>query len=175
MSEATAVGASEAVEPAVPPAADGCLHERVLGKNINEKTLLATDYLNHFNEIIMLVELLPDMPDMLEEVQAWQPKSYEEHFRDSCFEEKELAIEAYLGSPERYRHPFDRTVFHMDELVADGLAGLEQAVAEGDSQRIAATAERVTDRLRRFVDVASGIIHGDERTMDQDEIDGIMD
>ena len=33
------------------------LHVRVRGKNINEETLLATDYLNHFNEIIMLFDI----------------------------------------------------------------------------------------------------------------------
>src|SRR3546814_1723486 len=35
----------------------------VRGKNINQNTLLATDYLNHFNEIIMLLEMLPSMPE----------------------------------------------------------------------------------------------------------------
>lgn len=151
------------------------LHEVVEGKNINETTLLATDYLNHFNEIVMLIELLPDMPDMLEEVQAWQPKSYEQHFLDSCFAEKDLAIEAYHASPDRYRIPFDKTVRHMDELVADAMSGIEQAIAAEDQPRLSVTVERVTDRLRRFGDIASGIIHGDERTMDQDEIDSILD
>ena len=42
----------------------------VRGKNINETTLLATDYLNHFNEIIMVLELVPDMPECLEEAQT---------------------------------------------------------------------------------------------------------
>ena len=150
------------------------LQERVRGKNINEITLLATDYLNHFNEIIMLIELLPDMPDMFEEVEAWQPKSYEAHFEDSCFAEKDLAILAYQAAPQRFRGPFDTAVSHMDELVADALRGLGEAVAAEDLERITAISARVTDRLRRFIDVASGIIHGDERTMDQGEIDSIL-
>ncbi|MDP3655070.1 MAG: hypothetical protein Q8R67_25705, partial [Rhodoferax sp.] len=29
--------------------------------NINPRTGLATDYLNHFNEAIMLLEMVPDM------------------------------------------------------------------------------------------------------------------
>jgi len=49
-------------EAASPPAGAGDdIYARVAGKNINEKTLLATDYLNHFNEIIMLIELVPDL------------------------------------------------------------------------------------------------------------------
>lgn len=150
------------------------LRARVRDKNINEVTLLATDYLNHFNEIIMLFELLPDMPDMLEEAQAWEPKSYAQHFKDSCFAEKDLAILAYDNAPARYRVPFDRTVQHLDDLVADAMDGLVSAIEADDLQRLSVTAERVTGNLRRFVDVASGIIHGQERTMDQDEIDAIL-
>ena len=31
------------------------LQQRVKGSNIDEMTLLATDYLNHFNELVMLL------------------------------------------------------------------------------------------------------------------------
>ena len=55
----------------------------VSGTNINEQTLLATDYLNHFNEVVMLIEMIADMPECLEDAQAWAPKSYQDHFRDS--------------------------------------------------------------------------------------------
>ena len=81
--------------------------EKVKGTNIDEKTMLATDYLNHFNEIVMLLEMIPDMPDMLYEVKAWQPKSYQDHFRASTIAEKELVIEAYGHVPAIYREPFE--------------------------------------------------------------------
>ncbi len=35
--------------------------------NINPRTGLATDYLNHFNEAIMLLEMVPDMPECAED------------------------------------------------------------------------------------------------------------
>ena len=41
--------------------------QKVEGTNISSTTLLATDYLNHFNEIVMLLEMVPDMPDMIED------------------------------------------------------------------------------------------------------------
>ena len=37
--------------------------ERLAAANINPKTRLASDYLNHFNEAIMLLDLLPSMPE----------------------------------------------------------------------------------------------------------------
>jgi hypothetical protein len=63
--------------------------------NINPRTGLATDYLNHFNEAIMLLEMIPDMPECAEEFLEWQPRSYREHFAASNFKARELAIEAY--------------------------------------------------------------------------------
>ncbi len=52
----------------------------LMAANINPRTGLATDYLNHFNEAIMLLELIPDMPDCYELFLEWQPLSYAEHF-----------------------------------------------------------------------------------------------
>src|SRR5713226_3249565 len=39
--------------------------------NINPRTGLATDYLNHFNEAIMLLEMVPDMPECAEDFLTW--------------------------------------------------------------------------------------------------------
>ena len=49
--------------------------------NINPRTGLATDYLNHFNEAVMLLEMIPDMPECAEDFLTWRPLSYAEHFR----------------------------------------------------------------------------------------------
>ena len=57
----------------------------VEGTTINTTTLLSTDYLNHYNELVMLLEMVPDMPDMMMEVHEWAPKTYAEHFKDSTF------------------------------------------------------------------------------------------
>ena len=54
--------------------------KRLAEANINPATGLATDYLNHFNEAIMLLEMLSSCPDCIEDFLAWQPLSYREHF-----------------------------------------------------------------------------------------------
>ncbi|MDP6344006.1 MAG: hypothetical protein QF491_10780, partial [Alphaproteobacteria bacterium] len=82
-------------EPVVPdkseaPAAGSGLRDRLAGTNVNQDTFLATDYLNHFNEIVMLLEMVPDMPEILDEAKEWQPKSYAAHFRDSGLSDAEL-------------------------------------------------------------------------------------
>ncbi len=94
------------------------IQQRVKGSNIDETTLLATDYLNHFNEIVMLLEMVPDMPDMFEVVKAWQPKSYKDHFKDSTIADKDLAIEAYDHVPGIYREPFEQTIEQINSMIA---------------------------------------------------------
>lgn len=159
--------------------AAGPTHPRTLarlvrGKSIDETTLLATDYLNHFNEIIMLLEMVPEMPECLDDAKAWRPKSYAEHFRHSAFADRELAIFAYENAPARFRAPFDNAIVQMNALVAEAIPGIERALECRDDGRLAGIVETVSRNLRKFVDVASAIIHGDERTMDQAEIDAIL-
>lgn len=145
---------------------------RVADANINDQTLLATDYLNHFNEIIMLLEMVPDMPDMLEECRAWEPKSYPEHFRDSSFSDKDLAIEAYEHVPDRFRQPFEQTVGQMNDLVVLSMDRMQEALDEPDLLRDRAVA--ASRALQRLIDVASAIIHGNQVALHQDEIDRLL-
>jgi hypothetical protein len=69
--------------------------------NINPRTGLATDYLNHFNEAIMLLEMVPDMPECAEDFMGWQPLTYAEHFTASNFKARDLAIAAYEAADAR--------------------------------------------------------------------------
>jgi hypothetical protein len=146
----------------------------VRGTNINEQTLLATDYLNHINEMVMLLELVPDMPDCLEEVREWAPKTYQEHFRNSSFSDRELAIAAYEHAPEKYRVPFDLVVDRINELVREGVDRIARAVDSQDDGRLRHTVQGISQDLQQLIDMASAIIHGDEDTTDQVHIDEIM-
>ncbi len=161
------------------PACGEPTHSRTLGilvkgKNINEETLLATDYLNHFNEIIMLLDMIPMMPECLEDARAWAPKTYEAHFQDSAFTDKHLAILAYQNAPVKYRAPFDDTIERMNALVASGLVEIERAVETGEPGRIELAVTGVSRSLQKLVDVASAIIHGNQDTIDQSEVDAIL-
>ncbi len=147
--------------------------EKVRGTNINENTLLATDYLNHFNEIVMTLEMVPMMPEILEEAKEWKPKSYQEHFRDSGFSDKDLAVEAYEHVPGRFLGPFETTIAQMNALVESTITRLEAQLANAPEQ-LEETASTNSKIIQRLIDVASGIIHGAESTMDQGEIDSFI-
>lgn len=150
------------------------MHERAKGTNVNEQTLLATDYLNHFNEVVMLLEMIPDMPDMLEEAKEWQPKPYKEHFLESSIADRELAVEAYDFVPSNYKTAFERTIGQLNQLVLSSLARLEQDLADNNIDLARENASALSMTLQRLIDVAGGIIHGSEKTMDQAEIDTLL-
>lgn len=148
--------------------------QKVKGTNISDKTLLATDYLNHFNEIVMLIEMIPDMPMMLDECYMWEPKSYQEHFRDSGFSDKELAIQAYDHVPTKFRKPFEDTVALMHTVVKVTLDKLAAAVKSEDMEKLRFDCQISVDMIHKIIQVANGIIHGTTQVMEQDEIDIYM-
>src|SRR6266581_939592 len=87
--------------------------DRLRAANINPHTGLATDYLNHFNEAIMLLEMIPDMPECAEDFLGWHPLSYAEHFTASNFKARDLAIEAYESADAKVRTEFDALTNNM--------------------------------------------------------------
>jgi hypothetical protein len=52
---------------------------RLAGPNIHPPTGLATDYLNRFNEAIMMLELIPSMPAAIDDLLAWNVMTDREH------------------------------------------------------------------------------------------------
>ena len=150
------------------------LRDRIKGTNIDEHTLLATDYLNHFNEIVMLLEIVPDMPEFIAEAKDWRPKSYQGHFRDSSFSEKDLAIAAYEHVQAKYRQPFEATIGRMNRLVAVSIERIEAALCSDDGAELQTVVTNATDALRRLIDDASAVIHGGQPTMEQTEIDRLL-
>ena len=130
---------------------------RLAAGNINPKTGLATDYLNHFNEAIMLLDLLPDTPECIVELIGWEPLSYEEHFAASHFKDKDLAIAAYEAA-----EPIARV--RLDEL-ADTMNALLVATCEAFQRRSSleaanALAAETAARLKPMVARAGAVING---------------
>lgn len=151
------------------------LCERARGSNVNDKSLLATDYLNHINEIVMLFDLVPDAPECLEDCKAWQPLAYQDHFRLSHIADRDLAIEAYDYSPPAYKEPFDRLVAEMNRLVAISIEKLDAAIAEGNEDVTRMLAERASRNLQDLIGQASAVIHGTDHAVDQAQIDALME
>ena len=130
---------------------------RLRAANINPRTGLATDYLNHFNEAIMLLEMIPDISECAEDFLLWYPLSYREHFMASHFRARDLAIEAYDSADEHIRAEFDNITGAMTSI----LTAVGAAMREVRQDRSRATlAEQATGWVKPLVTLAGGIING---------------
>ncbi|WP_171036378.1 hypothetical protein [Maricaulis alexandrii] len=125
--------------------------------NINPDTGLATDYLNHFNEVVMLMEMLPDMPDCAEDVLEWEPVDYCDHFLQSGFKDKDLAVQAYAAAPNAVRAHLETLILQINSEVLDAQDALRSGVDDETCNRIARLA---THEIKPLIGAASGAIHG---------------
>jgi hypothetical protein len=142
----------------------GHFRSHVPGTNINEATLIASDYLNHFHELVGLLDAVSSEPESsADDLLSWRPLSYEEHFSASDFRDKNLAIAAYRKAPPRTRALFDEAVtrFHNEalRLVAEIAAELNDPNKHFDElNKACADAAR---RLRIRIDEANAIANGE--------------
>lgn len=162
------------------PALSDCrslrLHaETLAAANINPRTGLATDYLNHFNEAIMLLDMIPDMPDCAEDFLTWQPLSYAEHFGQSNFAARDLAIAAYEAAPPATRDRFDALCGMLTSTLVAVRDAMMQTTQDTTRQRLAIQA---TEWLKPMVVQTGHVINGGDTPANEDspqaDIDLIM-
>jgi hypothetical protein len=165
------------------------LQDRLQGSNIHPKSLLATDYLNHFNEVIMLLEMAIDMQEMLTDAAEWQPKSYVQHYMDSQLGEKELAIEAYAASLPQYREPFDTLVTELNEMVLNTIEQAKEVAKSSNPRVLVSLLESNIPELRRIAESIAATVNGNsdvggqpgaddvisDDSISQDDLDALFD
>jgi len=135
--------------------------------NINPRTGLATDYLNHFNEAIMLLEMVPDMPECASDFLEWRPMSYAEHFTASSFKARDLAIEAYQKADTEIRAEFDQLTDSMTRILTEVGAAMRQL--QQDKSRVV-LAEQAIVWVKPLVMQTAGVINGAAEA----DVDSIM-
>ncbi len=127
--------------------------ETLRAANISLDTLLATDFLNHYNEVAMLIDFLGSDDEISEEVLSWKPENYVDHFRHSGFRDKELAIEAYCQADSGIISRFEKACHALDLKIID----IQQAVMKSDFD----TATEIGKTLFDHIGQINGIIIGD--------------
>ena len=145
---------------------------RLTDGNINPATGLATDYLNRFNEAVMLLDMLTTCPEFRADFLAWKPMSYREHFRASRFKTRDLAIAAYDTADPNVRN-------NLDTLAVTMTIVLEATRAAMDSDRrletIAALAENATGWLKPLIARAGAVINGEADLTDAPSPQAVVD
>ena len=150
------------------------LRERIVGTNIDPRSLLSTDYFNHFNEVIMLLNMLPDMPDLLDDIDHWDFKTYREHFSESGLGFAPLAIEAYDYAPIQLREKFEKLAVQLSMLVVETRVKLRAALENADMDRFREMATLHSMEMQGMVDDGGAIVHGYDASADQSKIDAMF-
>jgi hypothetical protein len=126
--------------------------------NINPSTGLATDYLNHFNEAIMLLEMMASCPECGDDFRAWRPMSYREHFAQPHYKHRAVAIAAYDDADPTARQYLDI----LSDAMTDVLEATRKALAADLPPKAAVQlAQRTAAWLRPLVARAAAVINGE--------------
>ncbi|ODA67305.1 hypothetical protein A7A08_02052 [Methyloligella halotolerans] len=142
------------------------------GTNINEATLLASDYLNHFHELVMLLEAVASEPEeFAEDLSGWRPITYEEHFTASGFRDKNLAIAAYHRAPQDIRRAFDAAVARLHTQAGILVERVQLQLVQGDRDALTELCFEGSMRLRDLIHAANAIAIGEVSGSPEDEAD----
>lgn len=129
---------------------------RLRAANINPATGLATDYLNHYNEVAMLIASLEDLPEMREQVLEWRPVGYATHFRMTGFRERDLAVASFEAVPAAVKTRFFAARRELELAIIDVQELIEAAPQA--AARLAARAPDIFSAIARL----GGVINGDQ-------------
>jgi hypothetical protein len=130
----------------------------VCDTHINPVTGLATDYLNHFNEAIMLLEMLSSFPDCHDDFLAWRPLSYREHFAASRFKGRAMAIAAYEAADPTRRGCLDGLTGTMTAVLQATRAALRSELTPAAAEQLA---RHAAAWLKPLVARAGAVINGE--------------
>ncbi len=135
--------------------------------NINPMTWLATDYLNHFNEAIMLLELAANDPDCLKELLAWTPKTYREHFASSHLHGRHIALAAYDAADPMARDSLEKLSDMMSVVLQATCVAMRAQMSPDDVQALAGS---VVNGLKPLVARAGAVINGEAAAAQSSQI-----
>lgn len=130
---------------------------------VNPASGLANDYLNLFNEIVMLIEQLPTMPELIDDILLWRPESYQSYFAKSTLPGRGSALEAYATLDASFRRDFEAVVADLDRRAVGAVAMIRKQHKAGNLSA-ATTAEFCTrsgEALREVLRKATELVnHG---------------
>lgn len=140
---------------------------------VNPLTGLANDYLNVYNEILLLLEFLPSMPEMTDDALAWQPRGYCEYFEQSTIPGARAALQAYDRVDPAVRARFESILARLTEIAVRAQRMLAEESGRPDYPgSIARSCEETAEAMRAGLAYVSRLINegGAERSVEAEKI-----
>jgi hypothetical protein len=132
---------------------------------VNPSSGIANDFLNQYNEILLLVENLPILlPEMIEELLAWKSRTYEEYFQTSPLMGGHLAIEIYQALDGAFRETFETQIAKINVLARKAIIVIGnqlRGAAEMRAEDVEVFCEEIATKLRAEIEKAADLVnHG---------------
>jgi hypothetical protein len=131
---------------------------------VNPASGLANDYLNLFNEIVMLIEQLPTMPELIEDILRWRPVTYQDYFAKSALPGRTSALEAYAALDKNFRRDFEAVVSDLDRRAVGAVVAIRRqykATGSVSPRSMTDLCERAGETLREVLLKATSLVnHG---------------
>jgi hypothetical protein len=124
---------------------------------INRFTGLSTDYLNHFTEAVMVLEMAATMPECLDDLKAWRPKTYREHFAASRFKDRDALVAAYEAADPAVREALDSVSETLNAVVTQTR---DVVIGHRGTPAAEALAQRAVAWLKPLIARAASVING---------------
>lgn len=141
---------------------------------------LSNDFLNHYSEALMLIEMAACDPAIGTELTEWRPISYEAYFASSALRRAPAALAAYEALPEARRQAFEKLVAAMDSLATMATFALQPPC---EPENASVIVDATAPALRRLIAKAAAFLNSGGRVLAPDSdageaqavIDGIID
>lgn len=141
---------------------------------IDPVTGLATDFLNQFNEVAMMLDMLAADPSLIEDIERWEARDYATHFAGSGFTDCHLILEAYALSPSLTRRRFEQMYRDLVDTLANGLAFIANCRAAGATGALPPTARALGREVREHLDRLNTLIHAGRHRPLQTTVDAMF-
>jgi hypothetical protein len=136
---------------------------------VNPASGLANDYLNLFNEAVMLIEQLPSMPELMDDLLLWTPISYQDYFARSPLPGRINAMDAYALLEPSFRRQFEEIVAELDRMTTGAVAALRRhhrVKGDTDMESLATSCERFGGHIRAVLSRAADLINGENSSLE---------
>ncbi|HEY8564055.1 MAG TPA: hypothetical protein VIL65_01040 [Beijerinckiaceae bacterium] len=117
---------------------------------------LSNDYLNHYSEALMLIELAAFDEAVVEDLGAWAPLTYPAYFAASPLRRAKAALAAYEALAPEPRAAFEELTWAMDTLVRFAILALRQPT---EAESAAMVAAETGPTLRRLIERAAAFLN----------------
>lgn len=105
----------------------------------------------------MVLDMVGAMLECLDELRAWQPKTYAEHFAASGFTNRDAIVGTYRAADPEVRQALDRASEMLNAMVRQAR---KMVLQHAGTPELDAIARRATERLRPLLVRTAAVING---------------